>query len=74
MNELLGGISTAVALVGVVLNNRRDRRCFYLWLVSNLLVMVVHVRTGLWSLGARDLAFFVLAVHGLHSWRPEGER
>jgi nicotinamide riboside transporter PnuC len=69
MVEILGGISTVLALIGTVLVNRRDRRGFYFWLVSNVLVLAVHWQAGIWTLTARDAAFFGLAVHGLYCWR-----
>lgn len=79
--EITGWVATALALVGVWLNNRRSRACFGLWLVSNAMTFAVHAIAGIWSLASRDLAFFVLAIHGWWLWsqrpmhgRAEGAR
>ena len=69
MMELWGIISTALAVAGVLLNNHLDRRCFYFWIVSNLISAVLHIGLGVWSLAARDVIFLLLAVHGRHKWK-----
>lgn len=68
--ELWGLLSTALAIAGVILNNRRRRECFYVWIVSNSLTFCVHAWAGLWSLALRDVVFLVLAFDGLRRWRP----
>jgi nicotinamide riboside transporter PnuC len=67
--ELFGTIATVIAVVGVVLNNRRLRWCFLLWLVSNSITAIIHVHAGIWSLFARDVLFLLLAVEGWWRWR-----
>jgi len=57
-----------LAVLGVLLNNARMRACFYVWLVSNALAGLVHAHADLWILAARDLVFWVLAIHGLWAW------
>ena len=72
--EITGWLATAVALTGVWLNNRRRRACFLLWLASNVVTFGIHAWSGLWSLAARDVAFFVLAIHGWRLWRGTDAR
>lgn len=69
--EVVGLTSTVIAVAGTVLNNRRRRECFYLWLVSNSMTLCVHLAAGLFSLAARDAIFFLLAVQGLRSWTAQ---
>ena len=69
MVELIGTIATILAVTGVVLNNRRLRVCFLLWLLSNSLSLVIHAQTPVWSLVARDGIFLILAVEGWFKWR-----
>ena len=66
--ELVGILATGLAIWGVLLNNRRWRSCFKVWLVSNSLSLGVHVAVGVWSLALRDAVFLVLAVEGLRKW------
>jgi len=68
MIELIGTIATVIAITGVICNNRRLRACFLLWLVSNGLTLIVHIQAGIYSLGARDAIFFILAIEGWHKW------
>ena len=75
MIELIGTIATILAITGVVLNNRRLRVCFLLWLCSNSLTLAIHAQTGIWSLVARDAIFLILAVEGWVRWgRRDKER
>lgn len=71
--ELAGWIITAVALAGVVLNNRRRRACFIVWMFSNVGSSLLHAQAGMTALTVRDLSFLALAVHGWFAWgRKEG--
>jgi len=67
--ETFGSITMVLAIAGVVLNNRMDRRCFWFWIVSNAISCGLHIYTGLWSLAIRDAAFLILAFDGLRRWR-----
>ena len=71
--ETVGWSATFVALVGVYLNNRRRRACFVVWLISNAMTLGIHVAIGMWSLAARDVSFFVLAIHGWMLWGRNAE-
>ena len=66
--EIFGACATVLAVIGVILNNRLDRNCFYVWIISNAIVLVLHIKSGLWTLGVRDAIFIVLAVEGLIKW------
>jgi len=68
MIELIGTIATILAVAGVILNNRRLRLCFVLWLISNTLTLGIHAETAVWSLVARDAIFLVLAIEGWIKW------
>jgi nicotinamide riboside transporter PnuC len=69
VTEVLGLAVTAIAVAGVLLNNRLDRRCFALWLVSNGLSAGLHVQAAMWALAGRDVIFIALAVAGWQAWR-----
>ena len=70
--EIFGIIATILAVAGVLLNNRLDRNCFYVWIVSNCIVLGIHFKSGLWSLAVRDFIFIVLAIEGLIRWSNYG--
>jgi nicotinamide riboside transporter PnuC len=67
--EILGTIAGAIAVVGVILNNRKSTLCFKLWFVSNGLSFYIHLISGLYSMAFRDFVFIVLAFDGLRRWR-----
>ena len=75
MLEIIGIITTVIAVWGVILNNRKVRWCFVLWMVSNFLSMTIHVlaavrgNSEMWAFASRDLIFFVLAIVGWNKWR-----
>jgi len=66
--ELLGGLATAIAVAGVLLNNARVIWCFPVWMASNGLTLVLHVRRRMWTLAARDAIFLGLAAAGWWMW------
>ena len=70
--EFIGIISTMLAVIGVLANNRRLRWCFLVWMVSNALSMVIHSRARIRSLTARDAIFLVLAIEGWIRWGNDG--
>ena len=66
--ELLGGLATVIAVAGVLLNNARVIWCFPVWMASNGLTLVLHVRRRMWTLAARDAIFLGLAAAGWWMW------
>jgi nicotinamide riboside transporter PnuC len=66
--EIVGIVSGLLAIVGVILNNRRLRACFVLWWVSNASSLIIHLSLGCYSLAIRDFVFFVLAIEGWIRW------
>ena len=71
MIEIFGIIATALAVIGVVFNNRKLIACFYLWFVSNAITAGIHLEAEIYSLLIKDLIFFVLAIEGLFRWRKK---
>ena len=71
MIEILGVVATVLAVVGVILNNRKIRACFYVWIFSNALCAVIHWQAGVWSLFMRDWIFVGLAIEGVWLWRKK---
>ncbi len=71
MIELLGSFATVLAIIGVLLNNRKMIGCFYLWILSNGLCGLIHYHAALWSLCVRDVIFVALAIEGIWRWRKK---
>ena len=62
-------LATGLAVSGCLLNNRRQRVCFVVWIGSNLICIALHWRADLGGLVVRDVLFSILAVHGWFCWR-----
>lgn len=58
----------AASLTGVVLNIRRRRECFYVWMVTNSLWCGVDVWHGIWSQAILQALYVGLAIWGLIEW------
>lgn len=71
MIEFLGTIATLLAIIGVLLNNRKMIVCFYLWLASNAITAGIHYNAEIYSLLIRDLIFLILAVEGIYKWKKK---
>lgn len=68
--EIIGTIALILGVLGVLLNNRKLRICFIVWMVSNALSAGIHAYVGPWSLAARDMVFFCLSIEGWIKWGP----
>ena len=66
--EIISVLVTVLAVAGVVLNNRKLRGCFILWMFSNSVCACIHWDAGLYGLMVRDLIFLGLAVEGWKRW------
>lgn len=60
---------TALSVYGVVLNIRKDHRCFYVWTFTNGSWAIVDAYTGIYAQSALFALYFVLAIWGLKKWK-----
>ncbi len=73
IGQFIGAVAGVLAVVGVLLNNRRMIQCFYLFIMSNLICALLHFNAGLWTLMARDVVFIGLALEGIWRWSNKPE-
>jgi len=64
-------IVAAIALVGVVLNIRKDPRCFILWGFTNYAWAYVDLFKGIYAQALLQLVYFFLSVYGYMTWKAE---
>jgi nicotinamide riboside transporter PnuC len=69
--EAVSLLACIIAVAGVVLNNRKMRLCFPLWVASNLLSLAVHLYSWLFGMVLRDIVFIILAVEGWILWKEK---
>jgi len=63
-----------LALIGVILNVKKDRRCFVIWSFTNAFWMIYDWRLGAKAQSALFFVYFVLAIWGLLQWSKTKER
>jgi nicotinamide mononucleotide transporter len=70
--DILTGLLTIAALVGVVLNIKRKIACFYIWFVTNTAWAIVDFYKGIPAQGILFTIYVGLAVYGIYEWRRSG--
>lgn len=60
---------TGLSLIGVVLNIRQDRRCFFIWCFTNSSWAVVDFHKGLYAQTFMFCVYLGLSVWGLWAWK-----
>lgn len=64
-------ILTAACLIGTVLNVKKNKWCFHIWAVANLLWCIYDLYTGLYSRAVLDAVQLGFAVWGIVEWRKK---
>jgi hypothetical protein len=62
-------VLTAASLVGVWLNIKKNKVCFYIWSGTNFSWAAVDFVSGLFWQGVLFSIYFVLAIYGVYEWR-----
>lgn len=65
-------ILTILALLGVVLNIKKNILCFYIWLVTNASWAVIDFYKGIPAQGVLFSIYTLLAVYGIYEWKKKG--
>lgn len=71
IGDLFTWTVTFACLTGTVLNVKKMRACFMLWIVGNVAWAAWDLSQGLFSRMLMDLVQLALAVWGWVSWKPE---
>ena len=69
MVVILSWFMTGLALVGVVLNIKKDSRCFAIWVCTNFFWCVYDFHLGAIAQSALFAVYFCLAIWGLWEWK-----
>jgi len=63
---------TAICLLAVVLNIKKKRACFFIWVGTNYLWALIDYQAGLHAQAALFIVYMALAIWGIHSWGKSG--
>ena len=66
--EAIYWTTSALALIGVLLNIRKNRICFLIWAITNAVWAVVDFKKKIHAQAALQLVYFFLSAYGFASW------
>jgi nicotinamide mononucleotide transporter len=64
-------VVTAASLAGTILNIKKKRICFSIWLVTNSLWCAYDFHIGAYAQSSLFLIYVGLAIWGIIEWRKE---
>jgi nicotinamide riboside transporter PnuC len=70
INDLMWFVS-GLSIIGTVLNIKKKRSSFIIWLVSNCLWFAYDLYIGAYAQSALFLVYIGLAIWGIASWRKK---
>jgi len=62
-------IVTGASIIGTVLNIKKKRICFVIWLITNSLWMLYDFSIGSYAQSALFAVYVCLAIWGIIEWR-----
>lgn len=68
LNNLMWIVSFA-SLAGVVMNIKKRRECFFVWLITNSLWCIYDLYIGAYAQSGLFAVYVGLAVYGIIEWR-----
>ena len=66
---MIAWLLTILSLIGVVLNIRKRRECFYIWGATNFGWVIIDYQAGLYAQSFLFIIYFILALWGIYEWR-----
>ena len=69
--ETLCWITSVFALIGVMLNIKKDKRCFMIWSITNFTWTLVDFEKGIYAQAVLQLVYCFLSLYGMASWASE---
>jgi len=75
MSSLLWNLFTwtlmIAALVGVILNIKKKRACFFVWAITNFSWMIVDFYEKIYAQSFLFFIYFLLAIWGISEWKDK---
>ena len=64
-------VVTIISLIGSVLNAKKSKWCFYIWILANILWLIYDIHIELYSRAALDVIQTIICVSGIIYWKKE---
>ncbi|MGE4297436.1 MAG: nicotinamide mononucleotide transporter [Desulfovibrionaceae bacterium] len=68
MESVLTWVLTAMSLTGIVLNIKKNRKCFLIWIVANMGWIVVNLRHGIQAQALLFVVYTGMSIWGFVEW------
>lgn len=69
--NIFTGFLTLLAIIGVILNIKKNKVCFYIWFFTNASWCIVDFYKGIPMQGILFAVYTALAVWGIFEWKKE---
>lgn len=66
-------IVSAFSLLGTVMNIKKLRACFIVWLFTNGFWLVYSILTEQYSRAILDFIYLLLAIYGIYEWSKKAK-
>ncbi len=66
--SIITWLLTALSLWGVWLNIKKDKKCFYIWIIANFGWITVNIKANLYAQAALFAIYTVLSIYGIYEW------
>lgn len=61
-------IATAISVFGSMLNAKKSKWCFYVWILANVIWLVYDIYIRLYSRATLDIIQTVICISGIIYW------
>ena len=72
--SIITWVLAILSLWGVILNIKKDKRCFYLWTVANIGWIFIDIKANLYAQAALFVVYTFLSIYGFYVWTKEEKK
>lgn len=73
MSNIYTWVATVIALTGTVLNCKKKKFCFVVWVFTNSMWLAWDLYNGTISRAFLDLVQLLLSIYGIYEWNKDDE-
>ena len=68
---MFGYIASFIAILGVYFNAKKNKLCWYCWMISNMMWLIISLIRKDYAQVILWIVFFGMNFYGLYKWRSE---
>ena len=62
---------TAISVFGSILNAKKSKWCFYVWILANIIWLIYDIYIELYSRATLDVIQTTICIIGIYHWTKE---